>query len=311
MTLDGFLTFLTLLAAIYALMTPIARLRINLGGLAIQVPLAIFSFAIVLYLQFDQPCPARLRETCNWLVIKPGGPITPSQASFLIVLAWMISAWIIYKSNVSQAKAGTLPTLSRLVDNLIYEQRFAEALMLVEHYLPLIGQAARRRLRMQKVHDHLSRLKNDNLMLHYLVYDKKAFEREQVRSPLSKTLWRWVGYLELFVPNQNKAENAAKDIVRILFQSEDIRRFITTMRQSRYYRLSTYLQLACARSSSRTPLSGPLHRDPQARLSVLSMWLAAFCLPDACAKAVGHGSIILLDHVKQLKANYVNLPVKS
>lgn len=230
MTLDGFLTFLTLLAAIYALMTPIARLRISLGGLALQVPLAIFLFAVVLYFQFDQPCPARLGETCNWLVIKPDGSITPSQASFIVVLAWMIFAWIIYKYNVSRTKAGSLPTLSRLVDNLIYEQRFAEALMLVEHYLPLIAHAARRRLRMQKLHDHLSRLKSDNLMLHYLVYDKEAFEREQVRSPLSKTLWRWAGNLELFVPDQNKAEDAAKDIVRIMFQSEDIRKFITTMR---------------------------------------------------------------------------------
>lgn len=230
MTLDGFLTFLTLLAAIYALMAPIARLRISLGGLAIQVPLAIFSFAIVLSLQFEQPCPARLGEVCNWLVIKPSGPITPSQASFLVVLVWMISAWMVYKYNVSRAKASSLPTLSRLVDNLVYERRFAEVLMLVEHYLPLIGQAARRRLRMQKVHDHLSRLKSDNLTLHYLFHDREAFEREQVRSALSKKLRHWMGYLELFVPNQNKAENAAKDIVRILFQSEDVRRFITTMR---------------------------------------------------------------------------------
>ena len=142
----------------------------------------------------------------------------------------MISAWVTYKYKVSRAKAGSLPTLSRLVDNLAYEQRFAEVLTLVEPYLLLIGQAARRRLRLQRLHDHLSRLKSDKLALHYFIYDKEEFERERARSPLSKELRRWVGYLAPFVSNQKKAETAAKDIARVLFLSKDLRRYIAMTR---------------------------------------------------------------------------------
>ncbi len=53
MTLDGFLTFLTLAAAIYALASSVARLRARFG-LAIQIPVAVLALALVGYLEFFQ-----------------------------------------------------------------------------------------------------------------------------------------------------------------------------------------------------------------------------------------------------------------
>ena len=233
MTLDGFLTFLTLMAAIYALATPVVKLRARFG-LAMQRFVALLALAFVLYLEFfpvlGQLCPATLGRACDWLVFPDDGFITPPQLAFLVVLIWMVLAWAIYKHSVSQPRTRSLPTLSRLVDNLVYEQRFAEVLELVEPYLPLIGQAAHRRLCLQSLHDRLAVMRSNDLALRYLIYDKDAFEREKQRSPFSKKVRRWMGNLARLVPAQRQAETAAQDIARVLFRSEDLRRYIATTR---------------------------------------------------------------------------------
>ena len=53
MTLDGFLTFLTLAVAIYAISSPVAKLHMRLG-FSIQIPVALLAIALVLYLEFFQ-----------------------------------------------------------------------------------------------------------------------------------------------------------------------------------------------------------------------------------------------------------------
>ena len=233
MTLDGFLTFLTLVAAIYALATPVGKLRARFG-LAIQISVAFLALALVLYLEFfqvlGQPCPATLGCACDWLIFPDDDSFTPPQLAFLVVLIWMVLAWAVYVHSVSQPRTRALPTLSRLVDNLVYEQRFAEVLKLVEPSLPLIGQAARRRLRLQSLHDRLAVMGSNDPALHYFIYDKDAFEREERRSSFSKRVRRWTGSLARFVPAQRRAETAAQDIARVLFRSEDLRRYIATTR---------------------------------------------------------------------------------
>lgn len=231
MTLDGFLTFLTLVAAIYALATPVGKLRARLG-LAMPISVALLALALVLYLEFfqvlGQPCPATLGRACDWLIFPDDDSFTPPQLAFLVVLIWL--AWVVYGYSVSQPRTRALPTLSRLVDNLVYEQRFAEVLKLVEPYLPLIGQAARRRLRLQSLHDHLAVMRSNGPALHYFIYDRDAFEHEKRRSSFSKKVRRWTGSLARLVPAQRRAETTAQDIARVLFRSEDLRRYIATMR---------------------------------------------------------------------------------
>ena len=231
MTLDGFLTFLTLVVAIYALATPVVKLRARFG-LAMQIFVAFPVLVLVLYLEFfpvlGQPCPATLGRACNWLVFTDDDFITPPQVAFLVVLVWMVAAWVIFRFSGPSAR--TLPILSSLVGNLVYEQRFAEVLELVELHLPLIGQAARRRLRLQSLHDRLAVMRSNNPALHYFIYDKDAFEREMQRSPFSKKVRHWTGSLAKLVLAQRRAETAAQDIARVLFRSEDLRRYIATTR---------------------------------------------------------------------------------
>lgn len=57
--------------------------------------------------------------------------------------------WILWRTSVS------LPTLSALIDELVFEQRFAEVLTLMEPHFRLIERAARRKLPLQKLHDRL------------------------------------------------------------------------------------------------------------------------------------------------------------
>ena len=145
MTLDGFLTFLTLAVAIYALAPPVAKLHAKLG-LAIQIPVAVLAITLVGYLEFfqvfGQPCPATLGSVCDRLVLTDDNSFTPPQLAFLVVLIWMGVAWAIFEFSVSRLSKRSLPTLARLVDNLVDEQRFTEVQRLVAPYLPLLSQAA-------------------------------------------------------------------------------------------------------------------------------------------------------------------------
>lgn len=145
MTLDGFLTFLTLAAAIYALASPVTRIRARFGR-AIQIPVAVLALALVIYLEFfqalGQPCPTTLGSICDWLVFPDDNSFTPPQLAFLVVLIWMGMAWAIFKFSVSRPSKRSIPILSRLVENLVDEQQFTEVLKLVEPALPLLSPAA-------------------------------------------------------------------------------------------------------------------------------------------------------------------------
>ena len=135
--------------------------------------------------------------------------------------------------------SSVLPTISRIVDNLVYEQRFAEVIELVVPYLPLINHAARRKLFSQKLHDKIKLMKGSELTLAlHNFLNKDALERESRRSAFSKKLRRWIGNLAVMVPAKHQAETAAKDIARTLFQSTDFRHYIISTRP--YFAISLF-----------------------------------------------------------------------
>ena len=242
MTLDGFLTFLTLVVAIYALTPRVIKLRARLG-IAIQIPTAVLALLVVLYLEFfpavNQWCFRALGGTCEWLPLPVGLPITPPQLSFLVVLSWIGVALVIHKFSSRRRACSSLPTISRIVDNLVYEKRFAEVIELVEPYLPLIGQAARRKLRLQKLHDQIKAMKGSDLALVLLYLSNgDASEREARRGAFSKKLRTWVGKLAVLVPAKRNAETAARNIARVLFRSPDLRFYVTRTRP--YFAISLF-----------------------------------------------------------------------
>lgn len=233
MTLDGFLTFLTLAAAIYAVMGPVVKLQAKLN-MARQIPSAILAFLFVIYFEFfelvGQPCPLRLKHLCGVFVFPTDKSFTPPQAAFFVVLIWMMLAWSIQK--LSRPKAASLPTMTRIVDELVYEKQFAEVLKFVHPHLNFIKQAACRELPLQRLHDRIAKLKRTEMspligFLNDNMEDQKDTSRFRrfFRVPIE-----WLGNAAILVPAQRKAEAAAVEIARVLFRSADLRRYIASMR---------------------------------------------------------------------------------
>ncbi len=120
----------------------------------------------------------------------------------------------------------------KLVNELIYERQFAEVLKLIEPSLPLVERAAKRRLRLQRWHDYLDAVRAKRHELHTLL-NISALDIERIEA-----VWGWmplglrraIGGLSAFIPPHHKAENAAKDIARVLFNSQELRIYASKMR---------------------------------------------------------------------------------
>lgn len=233
MTLDGFLTFLTLAVAIYALVPPVTRLRAKLG-FPVQFVIATSALLLVLYFEFfglvGQPCPSGLGAVCRILELPPGRSQAPQQLAFLVVLLWMLVAWTVHR--ISKPGPRTLPSMNKLVNDLVYERQFAEALKLVEPSLSLVECAAKRRLRLQRWHDYVEAIRAKRHRFYTLisgsVYDAERIEAAWGWMPAR--LRRVIGGLSALIPAQRRAEDAAKDIVRVLFNSQELRVYISKIR---------------------------------------------------------------------------------
>lgn len=141
MTLDGFLTFLGLVAAALAVVPPVVRLqlRVALGRLTFWlVGLAILALYLEFFDALAPRCPAWLGSWCPTL--SKTGSLTPPQAAFLVVLVWLL----IFASAVLRPRASVraMPVLARLVDRLVEANRLADLVDLMEHDLALIDACA-------------------------------------------------------------------------------------------------------------------------------------------------------------------------
>lgn len=203
MSLDGFLTFLTLIIAVYALASPVVKLRAKLV-FVVQVPLAIFTLLLVLYLQFfefvGQPCPSALNSICELLVFTTDSPITTLDAAFFVVITWMVVVLVVHKYFPSLLGSILLFRFAQLIDRLAYEQKYSELLEFVEPFLPLIGKATRRKLFLQKIHDDLEAMRGGMHTISHSMFDQEVERRESQRSTFTKVLRRLLGSLSVLHP---------------------------------------------------------------------------------------------------------------
>lgn len=211
---DGFLTFLTLIAALYAIAPAITRLSIRLRSV-VAATLSLGAFALVLYfLLFDtlgQPC--ELHATaCRSLVFDPPRTITPNQAAFLVVIAWLaLMMWMLLRSRLS---ASALPGLARVVSELADEQRYAELIKFAEPNLPLLDRAAARKLTIQRAFDvvrrwHPTRARIEDLIA---VAKKEKLPRSRMKQFAARALLP-------VLPKGERAESAAKEVLRRLMRT--------------------------------------------------------------------------------------------
>src|SRR5215813_4553739 len=143
MSLDGFLTFLTIVIAAYAVMPTVTRLRIALrrGWLIV---ISIVGLVLVLYFEFyplfASLCTQTLEKWCKALTFSEGGPISREQVAFAVVGVWLILASITISRTRLSPKS--LPILTRLVSELLYQQRYGDIVELIDPQLPLLDKAA-------------------------------------------------------------------------------------------------------------------------------------------------------------------------
>lgn len=241
MTLDGLLTLLTLLAAIYALLPKATRLRLGLGA-KFQIPTALAALLIILYVQFNVQaislCTAVMGQACENLPLLTGDSalLTAPQLSFFIVFGWATLVYAIHFFFSRPRAHSSLPTISKLVDNLIYEQRYAELIDLVEPRLSIVDRAANRLLLLQKLHDKIRLLGDENQ--EFSRYPNRRYTSERVRSPnvfVRKTC-RTVSKLATVIPAYRQTQVVARNIIRALCQSKDLRNYILEVRP--YFALS-------------------------------------------------------------------------
>ena len=230
MTPDGFLTFLALVVAVYTVATPVAKLRVRLEIRLLQIIAAAVAVGLTLYLEFfdalKQPCPPALDGACVWLMLPDDKSFTSKDAAFLVVLGWTLIAWLIH--SLSKLGPSSLPVLSRLVDELLIEERYAELMKLIEPHLPLIDRVSRRKLRFQRLHDWLAAL-NGKGSIEYLI--KTLDNREQHKKGRMPTaISRIIGQFHIIIPSQQKEEKHAEDILRSIYRADDARRFMVKQR---------------------------------------------------------------------------------
>lgn len=161
MTLDGLLTFITLLVAALAFLPAIALLRMRVI-LPRWLTVAAAGLASVLYFEFFRvtamACPRPLGRACVPLEAVVGTDTGSSlldgrETAFIVVLVWMLLAWWLLGGRTAPPRAYV--RMRRMVDRLIVEGRLSDLLDLVEPNLPGLVRAANRRLPVQRFSDRL------------------------------------------------------------------------------------------------------------------------------------------------------------
>jgi len=230
MTPNGFLTFLALVVAVYTVATPVAKLRIRLEIRLLQIVAAVSAVSLTLYLEFfgalKQPCPAALGGACQWLTLPTDDSFTSKDAAFLVVLGWMLAAWLIHR--LSKLGPSSLLVLSKLADELLVEERYAELLKLVEPHLPLIDRVSRRKLRLQRLHDWLAWLNGKGS--HAYIIGKLDDEKKHGRRRMPAMIAGVIGRLHVIIPSRQKEEKYAQDILRSMYRADEARRFMVKQR---------------------------------------------------------------------------------
>lgn len=222
MTLDGLITFLTLLIGGYALLPSVRRIQLRLAAPGI-VWWSLLASAGVLYFQFFDllalPCPANLGPACGWTELGRPGSMTPQQAAFLVVLAWLLL--LLWRLRRHKLRDRDMPNLSKLSRQLVEEDRVNELLDLTQPYLTLIDDCARRERPFQKYRDRLAR-DSARIQLEQLLVKldgEISAPPPIIRLSIGSKIKAWIGNR---LPDGTREEEAANDVLRLLLKEREV-----------------------------------------------------------------------------------------
>ena len=154
MSIDGFLTFLGLIAALIALAAEATRRSLFVRW-RLNLVVSAAAFGLVLYLLlFDLAAPAcPLGAVCAVLELGEERWIDPNDAAFLVVLVWfvVIAGGLAWRRALGARHLGSLAALARA---FTAEKRYLELSHLLEPHLELIARlAADHEPRRRKAHE--------------------------------------------------------------------------------------------------------------------------------------------------------------
>lgn len=230
MTLDGFLTVLALLAAIYAVLPPVQRFRLELAWRA-QGLLGIAAILIILALEIYEvrppSCAAALGEACRWLILPDGEVGASRKLAFLVAFAWLVLLVIV--QNRWWPSLRTVPAISQLAVELLDEEQYGDALKLLEPRMDLLARASRRLCWPQRAHDWLEEFGPTDPNS-FAAFSRRPGERRYCGENWPKWAARPVRLLAHLVPDHRRAESAASDLLQILFNSSKLLDYIAERR---------------------------------------------------------------------------------
>lgn len=230
MTADGFLTFLALLVAVYAIAPPVEKLRLRLQQNIFMLTIASLSLLLVLYFllfdAFKQPCLKFLQSHCKIISFTHNSAFTPSDAAFIVVLVGAFAVWVVHR--VSRNLAPNLSIMESLVEELIVEKRFVELSQLVSRHLDYLSMAATRKLKSQKLYDNLLASRGTSSLENVIgLLDQQGLEQ---KNKTSLILFKFLSPFKIFFPSQRKLESHAKNILRTIYTNDELIFFIVKQR---------------------------------------------------------------------------------
>lgn len=233
MTLDGFLTFLALVVAVYSIAPTARRLRLGLHRFWPTV-ISLIGFCLVVYyevfaLKWGFPCPTALGRVCQYITYSREAEQVPGQIAFGVVVVWL--ALILFIFNRKQLSIRAFPALARLVEQLAYERRHAELLELVEPHLKYLDRAARRKFFSAMLYDWLVAFDPRRRSFADRILDlsvlRNAPSRKTRAFRFAKILFSNVS---IIIPAGNRYENAARETLRVLLLSPELTEFVARFR---------------------------------------------------------------------------------
>lgn len=225
MSLDGFLTFIGLMIATYAILSPISRLRLRLN---IYRQLALGAVAVILvgflefYFELKSIAPDGLSPVFTFVGLQEQTRgFSNEEAAFLVVVAWMVLALLLHAR--AKPRAISLGNLKTLSERLHDEGRYLELVELVGPYLETIRRAAEKSLFVQRFHHWIldTHLKATNPF--YAMHNDE-------KSLLPKWLAKRIKPLASLVPARRKAYHAALEVEDLILQSDGVRQLLVRLK---------------------------------------------------------------------------------
>ncbi|WP_010335511.1 hypothetical protein [Sphingobium yanoikuyae] len=238
MTLDGFLAVLALAAAIYAVLSPVQRLRVSLSWLPQAIIAVPALLAILEYELFDlQPpgCPTILGDTCRYLALGAADPGPARKFAFIIAFFWLVAAVFVHR--VAGPSLSSLPRFTQIAMALIDEEQYGDALKLIEPQIGLIARASRRRCWRQRLHDWLEMF-GPTPPNSFARFTRRPEDRRFCGESWPDWAARLVRALAHLIPSNGRGEHAASDLLQLLMNSPPLLTYIAMRRP--YFALSLF-----------------------------------------------------------------------